>query len=128
MAPRSRLFSLLTTSLILAACAAVPGPVTHPPDPIPDKKQEPVPFVATEELKKKTFDEVAQVIQDLDGIIARGDFAQWRSYLSEEYASSRGSPEFLAQASGAAVLKKNGIVLKSLEDYFDNVVVRSRQQ
>jgi hypothetical protein len=45
-----------------------------------------------------------------------------------DYVASRSSAGFLADASNSGVLKKNGIVLKSLRDYFDNVVVRSHLQ
>jgi hypothetical protein len=128
MAAGSRFFGVLTTSFLLTACAAVPRAVTVLPAPPPQQNLAPVPFVASEALKRKTFDEVSQVIEDLDGIIARDDYDQWRSYLTEDYERSRGSPEFLAEASGAAVLRKDGIVLRSLKDYFDDVVVRSRQQ
>jgi hypothetical protein len=128
MAARSRFFGVMTTTFLLTACAGVPRAVTVAPAQPAGQKTETVPFVATEALRKKTFDEVSQVIDDLDGIIARSDFDQWRSYLTDDYARSRGSPDFLAKASSAAVLKKNGIVLKNLKDYFDDVVVRSRQQ
>jgi hypothetical protein len=85
-------------------------------------------FVATEELKKKTFEEVQAVIVALDRIIAAADYRQWLSFLTAEYVGSRSNAGFLKEASDAAVLKKNGIVLRSLEDYFNDVVVRSHLQ
>jgi hypothetical protein len=85
-------------------------------------------FVASEELYLKTFREVQDVIAAITKIITAGDYDGWRRYLTEEYIAARSSPAFLADASNAAVLKKNGIVLKSLRDYFDNVVVQSRLQ
>ena len=68
------------------------------------------------------------VIADLTRIIAEGDYPQWLSYLTADYEGKTGSAAFLEEASQAGVLKKNGIVLTSLRDYFNNVVVRSRQQ
>ncbi len=85
-------------------------------------------FVATDELKKKTFDEVQAVIVALDRIIADADYSQWLSFLTTDYVRSRSSPEFLTEASSAAVLQKNGIVLHTMEDYFNIVVVRSHLQ
>lgn len=85
-------------------------------------------YVPTEEQYRKTFREVQDVIAALTRIIAAGDYDGWTQYLTAEYVASRSSPAFLEDASNAPVLKKNGIVLKTLRDYFDNVVVRSRLQ
>jgi hypothetical protein len=85
-------------------------------------------FVASEEYYRKTFAEVQDVIAALTRIIAAGDYQGWRGYLSEDYVKTTSSPAFLAAASESGVLKKNGIVLRSLKDYFDKVVVRSRMQ
>jgi hypothetical protein len=85
-------------------------------------------FVATEELYRKTFSEVQEVISALTRIIGAAEYDQWLSYLTSTYVKVTGSPEFLAEASRSGVLKKSGIVLHSLKDYFENVVVRSRLQ
>jgi hypothetical protein len=85
-------------------------------------------FVATEELYKKTFDEVQDAIADLTRIIANADYPQWLDYLTTDYVRITSSKAFLEDVSHSGVLKKNGIVLKNLEDYFNNVVVRSRLQ
>ncbi len=85
-------------------------------------------FVATEELYRKTFSEVQQTVADLTRIIAAGDYEQWLGYLTENYVKVTGSPAFLAEVSQSGVLRKSGIVLHTLEDYFKNVVVRSRLQ
>lgn len=85
-------------------------------------------YVPTEEQYLKTFREVQEVIAALTRIIAAGDYDGWTQYLTAEYIASRSSPAFLADASNAPILKKNGIVLRTLRDYFDNVVVRSRLQ
>ncbi len=85
-------------------------------------------YVPTEEQYLKTFHEVQDVIAALTKIIAAGDYDGWTQYLTGEYIASRSSAEFLQDASSAPILKKNGIVLKTLRDYFDNVVVRSRLQ
>jgi len=139
---------LLGTAVLAAACASPPArppkespaataaPTTTEPEAgkgaattqtdttNPPAKE----FVASEELYLKTFREVQDVVAAITRIIAAGDYDGWKGYLTEEYIQSRSSAGFLADASNAAVLKKNGIVLKSLRDYFDNVVVRSRLQ
>lgn len=102
------------------------NPVTQPVDTPP--ADAPKEFVATEDLRKKTFDEVQAVIEALDRIIAASDYDGWLGYLTADYVASRSSAEFLKDASSAAVLKKNGVELKTLKDYFQNVVVRSHLQ
>ena len=140
---------LLSTAVLAAACASPPA---RPPKETPTETVAPAAttqpktnngatttqtattnppakeFVASEELYLKTFREVQDVVAAITKIIAAGDYDGWKSYLTDEYITSRSSAEFLADASNAAVLKKNGIVLKSLQDYFGNVVVRSRLQ
>jgi hypothetical protein len=85
-------------------------------------------FVATEEMYRKTFAEVQDVVSSLTKIIAAADYDQWLRYLTAGYVKVTGSPGFLAEVSQSGVLKKSGIVLHSLKDYFENVVVRSRLQ
>ena len=140
---------LLGTAVLAAACASPPA---RPPKETPVETAAPTTpaqpstgngtsttqtatantgtgeFVASEELYLRTFREVQDVVAAITRIIAAGDYDGWKGYLTEEYIRSRSSAEFLADASNAAVLKKNQIVLKSLRDYFDNVVVRSRLQ
>jgi hypothetical protein len=128
-------------TILLSSCATPPQkPAPQPaqqtvqtaqkePDKEPVKQPENTAqqgFVATAELYKRTFEEVEEVIASLTRIIAARDYDSWTTYLTREYLRVTGSPEFLADASGSNVLKKNGIVLKSLKDYFENVVVRSR--
>ena len=111
--------------------AAGRGEPPETPAPVPDATTSTPPehdFVASEELYRATFRDVQDVVAAITRIIAAGDYDGWLSYLTEDYVASRSSAEFLADASNAAVLKKNGIVLKSLRDYFSNVVVRSHLQ
>jgi hypothetical protein len=85
-------------------------------------------FIVTEELYKKTFNEVEDTIASLNAIIAARQYDKWVEYLTTEYVKTIGSLAYLSAVSESAVLKKNGTVLKSLKDYFENVVVRSRSQ
>jgi hypothetical protein len=83
-------------------------------------------FVVTQEVYQKTFEEIEEVIAELNAIIRARDFARWEQRLSAAYRERTSSPKYLAEVSESAALKKNGVVLSSLEDYFDQVVVPSR--
>jgi hypothetical protein len=125
---------LALLAAILFACATPPATPVVEKEPVkttavkPPETKGPPEFVATEEYYRKTFAEVQEVIASLTRIIAAGDFEAWRGYLSEDYVQTTSSPAFLASASNSGVLKKSGTVLRTLKDYFDNVVVRSRVQ
>lgn len=145
MVAGGRLLGVLVCAMLFAASCATPPakPPASPPEPAPvenpTEKPQPVhdpgtgtppthSFVASEELYRTTFRDVQDVVASITRIISSGDYDGWLSYLTAEYVASRSSKEFLSDASTAAVLKKNGIVLKSLRDYFNNVVVRSHLQ
>jgi hypothetical protein len=143
MAAGGRLFCVLACTVIVAVSCATPpaktavsppgpGPTVKPPEnpPVPNGTEKPPAhaFVASDELYRTTFRDVQDVVAAITRIIAAGDYDGWLSYLTSDFVASRSSAEFLADASNAAVLKKNGIVLKSLRDYFNNVVVRSHLQ
>ena len=85
-------------------------------------------FVVTEELYRRTFDEIAGVIAELDRVIRERDYNAWVAWLSREYIARTSSGEFLDEASKSSRLSARKIVLQSLEDYFVNVVVQSRLQ
>jgi len=134
-------------AVTLLACASKPvprEPVEPPPDAIvaatavgslgqdvetgtpapveaPEKE-----FVVTEEVYQKTFEEIEGVIADLNAIIRARDFVRWERRLTAAYRERTSSPEYLAGVSQSAALKKNNVVLRSLEDYFNQVVVPSR--
>lgn len=88
---------------------------------------EPAPeFKVTEEVYQKTFEEIEGVIAELNAIIRARDFARWERRLTAAYRERTSSPQYLAEVSESAALKKNGVVLGSLVDYFNQVVVPSR--
>ena len=131
---RHFLIVVLAASL-LGACAtkAPPTDTTTPPTTTntvvkPSDEPPKTDFVASEELYRKTFAEVQEVIASLTRIISAGDYTAWKGYLSGDYVTTSSSPDFLAAVSNSGVLKQKGIVLKTLRDYFENVVVRSRVQ
>jgi hypothetical protein len=139
---------ICSAALLLGACVSKPAPLPEPVaapavEPAKDPTKEPVAdtqvvapekppeatgFVATEDLYRKTFAEVQVVIEELTRIIAAGNYEQWVVYLTDQYIAVTSSERFLAEASTSGVMKKSGTVLKSLKDYFQNVVVRSRVQ
>lgn len=114
-----------------AATPAAPAPIQpaspaeEPPAPQPPAGSN-EPFAVTQEMYSRTFEEVESFIQRLNEIIQRRDFDTWQAYLSASYRSRVGDPDFLAGQSEQALLKKNDIRLKSLQDYFGYVVVPSR--
>jgi hypothetical protein len=91
---------------------------------------EPMPFdpaSVSVELKQTTFVNVQELILNLNKIIQAKDFSEWSKVLTQDYRAYYSSPETLAKLSESSVLKRQGIVLKSLEDYFRYVVYPSRQ-
>jgi hypothetical protein len=140
MAARGRLYGMIVcAALFTVSCVSPPvkppetPPVVPPEKPVPQPDTSPTTppaheFVASDELYRTTFREVQDVVAAISRLVAVADYEGWLSYLNSGYVASRSSPEFLAEASNAAVLKKNGIVLKNLRDYFNNVVVRSHLQ
>jgi hypothetical protein len=63
----------------------------------------------------------------LNAIIQAKDFEGWMTYLTPAYIVYYSDPVVLARLSESPVLKNNGIVLHNLQDYFMQVVYRSRQ-
>ena len=103
------------------------GPVATPPTPLP---AEPAPFdprTVSVELKQTTFVNVQELILSLNKIIQAKDFEEWAKVLTQDYRQHYSSAETLAKLSESSVLKRQGVVLKSLEDYFKYVVYPSRQ-
>ncbi len=118
-------------AILLFSCASQQKPVEAPagtrPKTTTDQQSQQT-FVVTEELYRKTFDEVQSVIANLTSLIAAENYDGWRAYLTTDYITRTSSPDYLEKASQSGVLRKSGIVLHTLKDYFENVVVRSRVQ
>lgn len=131
MSPAWRICIPVAAAVALFACASQPKAAppnnsgTSPGNGSAEAQKE---FVVTPELYNKTFDEVKTVIAALTSLISAQDYEGWRSYLTADYMAQTSDPEFLDKASRSGVLQKSGIVLHTLKDYFENVVVRSRVQ
>ncbi len=106
-----------------------------PEKPI-EKEKEPEPaaplkesteFVLDEATYKKTKEDLSNLIATLNSIIARKDYDTWLTYLTKDYFDYYSDPEILKEQSDSPLLKKYKIVLRSLKDYFNYVVVGSRK-
>lgn len=76
---------------------------------------------------KEAETNISELIQTLNDIIASKDFQNWKKHLSDDYINYYSNPDVLKEKSQSPLLTKNKIVLRSLEDYFNYVVVGSRQ-
>jgi hypothetical protein len=83
-------------------------------------------FEVTEEVYTRTFEELEQRIREWNALIARKDYEGWYASLSKTFVMERGSAAYLAELSRNQKLKDLGIVLKTLKDYFNSVVVPAR--
>lgn len=141
---------LLTVGLLIFSCTTsapavqpepVPEAVENPPEPAPkeDVKEEPEvtelaspeessQFEVSQEIYEQTFDEIEALIQELSDVISKKQFDKWLTYLSTDYIRTYNSQEELDLINEYPQLKDNGVVLKSLRDYFNWVVVPSRSR
>ncbi|MFW6229050.1 MAG: hypothetical protein ACOC2V_06285, partial [Alkalispirochaeta sp.] len=106
-----------------------PEPELEPepePELEPEPEGEPGNIEVSDELYDQTFTEVEQTITELNGIIADRNFREWQGYLTDDYRRTYSDPDVLEQSSQSAVLVRNNITLRTLEDYFNYVVVPSR--
>ena len=79
-----------------------------------------------EELKEAETD-IGELIEELNAIIASKDFISWKEHLSTDYVMYYSDPEVLKERTKSPLLTKYNIVLRTIEDYFNFVVVGSRQ-
>jgi hypothetical protein len=85
------------------------------------------PANVTEEVKSATFVDVRALIESLNQIIRRQDYDAWLSHLTDEYIKYYSDPDILAKYSEYPIIKRKGIILLTLKDYFINVVYAARQ-
>jgi len=101
-------------------------PSTQEPVLEENKEEEPI-FTVTEELYTKTFLDIELFIDNLNKIILSQDYNTWLSFLTDEYKTRYNDPVVLNQISEEPKLKRYNIRLRNLRDYFNYVVVSSRQ-
>ncbi|HRY72924.1 MAG TPA: hypothetical protein P5165_06845 [Spirochaetia bacterium] len=124
-------------ALLAAGCAAAPAAPSTPPPVAPATSppaapaQPPAasfdPAAVSVEVKTAAIADIKALIEGLNTIIQRKDFESWLGYLTEPYKLHYSDPAVLAQISEYPVLKRAGIKLSSLRDYFLYVVYPSRQ-
>jgi hypothetical protein len=85
------------------------------------------PAKVPEAVKSATFVDVRALIDSLNQIISRQDYEAWLSNLTDEYIRFYSDPAVLAKYSEYPIIKRKGIKLTTLKDYFTNVVYPSRQ-
>ena len=124
-------------AIVTVSCAGkapvkptVPGP--RPVQPVTEQPIEPSPqpfdpASISEEAKKATFTDVRAFIESMNETIRLKDYDTWYKHLTQEYIDYYSNPTVLLQKSEAPVLKRMGIKLQSLKDYFVYVVYPSRQ-
>jgi len=128
----------LTLALLLPAC--VSKPQTRPVPPLPTEAEAPAQsgpvaqadggqqFVVTQEVYSRTFEEVERFVGNLNEIIRRAQYDTWVTFLSAEYVSRTSDPQYLKEQSEKPLLRQNNVQLRTLRDYFEQVVVPSRVQ
>jgi hypothetical protein len=147
----------LVVVLLFAACAGGPEPRPEEPaaeealaepeaamEPEPEAEPEPAeeapgpeeteeerdpeePIEVSEEVYEQTFDEIEATIEELNAVISARNFGRWKTYLTDAYLEEYSDPQRLAEISQMPILERNDITLASLRDYFNWVVVPSRQ-
>lgn len=98
--------------------------VPEEPEEEPDPEE---PIEVSEEVYEQTFDEIEATIEELNAVISARNFERWKTYLTDAYLEEYSDPQRLAEISQMPILERNDIKLTSLRDYFNWVVVPSRQ-
>jgi hypothetical protein len=83
-------------------------------------------FQVSEEVYTETFEDIRKIIDELNAIIREENYDEWLKYLAREYIDHFSSAEVLRENSEQPLLKKYGIRLNNLRDYFRYVVAPSR--
>ena len=148
-----RIAPLLFVLLLAASCASAPPapkptPVPTPeptplptpePTPVPTPEPTPVPtpeptlapvepeYQVTPEKKQTSLAEIKILVEKLNALIEKKNFAEWKTYLDQDYIHTYSDPARLKDYSARdPVLKQFKKVMKNLEDYFIYQVVPSR--
>jgi len=103
-----------------------PLEAVEPEEETPEQAVEEEAFTVTGEVYERTFQDIEDLISNLNTIIQSQDYETWISFLSEAYIERYSDPEVLNELSRQPLLQKYDIELSSLRDYFTYVVVPSR--
>lgn len=99
-----------------------PAPIVEPP---PKPAFDPA-SVSTE-VKTAAIADIRALIENLNKIIQHQDYEAWLSHLTPEFIAYYSDPTLLAKYSDYPILKRQGIKLNNLRDYFVFLVYPSRQ-
>jgi len=129
---RSSIMSLLAVTVfaLSISCAGAPPPPAEEVVSVEQPAPEALPFDPSSispQVKLSTMEDVKSFISEVNQVIRKKDYSTWRGYLTEEYAVYYSDASVLAEISESSVLKRQGIALKSLQDYFLFVVYPARQ-
>jgi hypothetical protein len=80
----------------------------------------------TQEMYVEIKEDIIEFIHELNAIIRSKDYKSWRAHLDDNYYNYISSPDYLGMVSSTDVIRKNGVVLTSADEYFTYVVVPSR--
>jgi hypothetical protein len=107
-----------------------PTPATATPSPslkTPEPEESFDPASITVEMKNEAFTDITTLIKRLNSITQGRDYQAWRRYLADDFIDKYSAPDYLDKLSNSPVLKRQGITLYTLEDYFNYVVYPSHQ-
>ncbi|OQX28682.1 MAG: hypothetical protein B0D92_07645 [Spirochaeta sp. LUC14_002_19_P3] len=85
-------------------------------------------FVVSQDTYDQAFEELSVLIKKINQVITKKNFNIWLTFLSEAYKERFSDKAALAEISESPQLKNNNIVLTTLKDYFNWVVVPSRNK
>jgi hypothetical protein len=113
--------------------ADTPSETEEKPEEIAEKPEEkpedqPAKFEVSEEVYKQTFDDIKSIIEKLNRIIHNREYKNWLNYLTDNYVKQTSRPEYLRRWQKDPRLQQKNIVLRTLKDYFDYVVVPTRSE
>jgi len=78
------------------------------------------------EKKNASLNEIRILVDKLNALIGRRAFAEWKTYLDDDYVAAYSSPAKLKEYSQMPFLRQQGRTLRTLQDFFNFVVVLSR--
>lgn len=126
---------ILAAGIVSLSCAGTAKPAEAPKSPqaiLEPADTKPAaqafdPKSVSEAVKTATIVDVRSFIDSLNQIIRRQDYDAWLTHLTDDYVKYYSDSIILAQYSEYPVIKGKGIKLKTLKDYFINVVFPARQ-
>jgi hypothetical protein len=120
---------LLLLLAMLVACKSAPSTEEAPLEElsaVEESAGDSNSLTVTQEMYDSTLAEVKHFVENLNSFIRNKNFEGWKNALSDDLLARISSPEFLAQTSESNLLRSRKVVLKTVNDYFLEVVVPAR--